>query len=74
MITLNSIQQFQIFCLENYKTKNKICGEKALQDFSDFGVFSFLESGYDVLHTQGESYLTAEIVDFIKAKNEHISR
>ncbi len=65
MITINQIQQFQLFCMESYKVEKKITGKRALKDFEKKDVFNFLEIGYEVLHTQGKQYLVAEIIDFI---------
>lgn len=65
MITLDKIQQFQLFCLENYKFTKGISGKAALKDFKQYQVFKFLSLGYDVLHTQSKNYIVAEINDFI---------
>ncbi|MBP1676983.1 MAG: hypothetical protein H6Q20_1542 [Bacteroidetes bacterium] len=66
MISLNKVQQFQIACLEGYKIFKKKSGKKALNDFQTYGVFEFIETGYEVLHTQSIDYVVAEIDDFIK--------
>ena len=65
MIKLNKIQQFQLFCLENYKSFKEITGKAALLEFNCFGVFDYLSNGYEVLHTQSRNYIIAEIIDFI---------
>jgi hypothetical protein len=68
MITLNKVQQFELFCLENYKISKGIAGRTALNDFKQYNVFNFLSIGYDVLHTQGKNYILAEINDFIERR------
>jgi len=68
MIKLNKIQQFELFCLENYKIAKGITGKSALRDFKQYHVFNFLSSGYDVLHTQGKNYIVSEINDFIEQR------
>ena len=68
MITLNKVQQFELFCLENYKMAKGITGKSALRDFKQYHVFNFLSSGYDVLHTQGKNYIVSEINDFIEQR------
>jgi hypothetical protein len=60
-----SIEDFQIFCLENYRIRKNISGKTALRKFEIKGVFNFLEKGYDVLHTQDLEYILSEISDFI---------
>jgi len=32
-------------------------------------VIDYLDSGYDLLHTQGERWLVADIEDFLKVRN-----
>jgi len=69
MIKLSKIEQFQLFCLENYKNHYNISGKIALDIFEKKGVFNFLEMGFDVLHTQGIIYVVDEIIDFIKNRS-----
>lgn len=40
-------------------------GEEVMDDFSHYGVMDYLRDCYDVLHTQGNQWLLAEIDDFI---------
>ena len=68
MIKLSQIQQFELFCLENYKIYKGISGKTALNQFNRYHVFDFLSTGYDVLHTQGKNYIVAEINDFINRR------
>lgn len=65
---LDQIQQFQLFCLESYRNSKGITGMDALQDFKQTGVFGFLSSGYEILHSKGKKYLTSLIIDYIKRR------
>jgi len=65
MIRLNNITKFQLFCLENYKTTKGIRGRKAFEEFKNYGVFDFISNNYEVLHTQGQNYITSEINHYI---------
>ena len=65
MKTLTNIQHFQLFCLENYKAISNKTGIEALNDFKQTNVFDYLESGYDVLHTQGKEYILADIKEYL---------
>ena len=65
---LNKIEQFQLFSLENYKITLNISGKKALDVFEKNAVFNFLESGFDVLHTQSVTYIVDEIIRFIETR------
>lgn len=71
---LNPIQQFQLFCLESYRSAKGVSGMIALNDFKKAGVFSFLSSGYEVLHTQGQSFIVSEINRFINRHHEALPR
>lgn len=71
---LNPVQAFQLFCLENYRSAKGISGTKALADFRKAGVFNFLASGFEVLHTQGKNYLISEITEFINRRNDPLPR
>jgi len=59
---------FYAFCLEKYKVFSKLSAEEVLFYFRKYHVFDYLRDGYDVLHTQGESYILSEIDLFIKER------
>jgi len=63
---LDKIQYFQLFCLESYRSSKGITGIAALRDFKRAGVFDFLSSGYEVLHSTGKNYLNSLIIDYIE--------
>jgi hypothetical protein len=59
------VHKFIVFCLESYKKARNITGKQALKDFEDYDVFSYLSEGFDVLHTQGQNFIAADIMDYI---------
>ncbi|MDO9581139.1 MAG: DUF3791 domain-containing protein [Bacteroidales bacterium] len=65
---MDKIQHFQLFCLEGYRNSQGISGLSALHDFKRAEVFSFLSSGYEVLHSMGRNYLNSLITDYIKRR------
>lgn len=71
---LKPVQAFQLFCLESYRSAKGISGTKALADFRKAGVFNFLASGFEVLHTQSKNYLISEIIEFINRRHDPLSR
>lgn len=71
---ITPIQRFQLFGLESYRIYNKYKGSQALQDFIATGAFDFLNSGYDVLHTQSQGFIVGEINEYIKNYYASISR
>jgi hypothetical protein len=62
---MSEINQFIIFCLESYKSALNLNGAQALKDFEDYDVFSYLTTGFEVLHTQGREWIVADIQDYI---------
>jgi hypothetical protein len=68
-VTIDSkILLFFAFCLEKYKFFAEISAEETLFLFRKFKVFDFLKEGFEMLHTQGETYIVTEIDEFIKAR------
>lgn len=67
------INDFIIFCLENYKNNKNLSGKDAFLLFSKYGVFDYLENGYEMLHTQGHNYLIDDIDEYLKNRGVEIS-
>jgi hypothetical protein len=59
---------FKVFCIERYKNEHKLKGSEVIQLFKEYGVFDYLTSFYDVLHTFGDRYIVADIDEFIMAR------
>jgi hypothetical protein len=59
---------FFSFCVENYKNHIHRPAEEVLSLFSTYGVFDFLEEGYEMLHTQGKEYIMEEIDEFLRIR------
>jgi hypothetical protein len=65
MYKLTKIERFVVFCLEAYKNKFNLNAIETLSLFVTKKVFSYLEEGYEVLHTQSLDYVALEINEFI---------
>lgn len=63
------INDFIIFCMELYKYKEKLTGKQVYELFETYGVFDYLQEGYDVLHTQGSDWLMNDIDEFLKDRD-----
>ncbi len=59
---------FKVFCFEAYRIENKLTGRETMELFEKYGVLSYLETCYDVLHTTGRDYLIADIDEYISAR------
>ncbi|MDR0307019.1 MAG: DUF3791 domain-containing protein [Chitinispirillales bacterium] len=60
--------EFKVFCLEVYKRANDISGADAVSLFKKHGVFDYISSFYDVLHSTGSQYIAQDIGKFLAAK------
>ena len=61
---------FYAFCLEKYKAFINLSAEETLFIFRKYRVFDYLKEGFEILHTQGESYIVNDIDLFIKTRKE----
>lgn len=61
----DDIAYFIAFCVEIYKNANKKSGEQTAEIFANYGVMNYLETNYEVLHTQSPQWILCEITDFI---------
>ena len=64
------IAYFLSFCIEQYKTEKGISGADAVQVLKLYGVLEYLAEHFDVLHTQSEQWLLADIDEFIHIRKE----
>jgi hypothetical protein len=71
---LTQVLNFQLFCLESYRSEKGMTGLNALKDFKQTGVFDYLADGYDVLHSQSKSFLMAELTEYINHRYAAFSR
>ena len=68
------INDFIIFCLELYKNKEKNTGEEVYELFYRYGVFEYLQDGYDMLHTQSDRWLINDIDEFLKVRGYNVCK
>jgi len=61
---------FYAFCLERYKDFSNLSAEEILFNFRKYHVFDYLRDGFEVLHTQGETYIVNEIDMFIQTRKK----
>jgi hypothetical protein len=62
------IQDFVIFCLEEYKAAHNLRGEAAHRLFASSGAYDYLVSGYDILHSFGADYLIDDLDRFFEVR------
>ncbi len=61
----DSIAFFLSFCVEIYKNAHSLTGEEAFVVLDDSGALKWLESNYDVIHTQSHHWILEEIEDYL---------
>lgn len=66
------VVEFIAFCIEMFAKKKNLSGDKVASAFESCGAIKYLDSGYDMLHTQGEGWLVAELEDFLRARKVSI--
>ena len=59
---------FIVFCIEFYKFENDLSGKEVYNLFEKYKVLEYLETGYDVLHTQGHDWLMNDIDEYLKVR------
>lgn len=62
---INDVGPFVVFCLEEFKTAERLSGEAAFGLFDKNGVFDYLREGFDQLHTLGSAALVDDLRDYL---------
>ena len=63
-----SEMQFLVFCIEQYRLRDKIPSAGVLALFTRLGIDKFLRDNFEVLHSQGAEYILHEIDAYIKKR------
>ena len=62
------VAEFISFCIEMFAKAKRLSGERVAAIFASCGAIDYLDSGYDLLHTQGEGWLVADLDEFLKMR------
>lgn len=62
--------EFISWCIEEYAAAHNLNARDVANGFSQKKVLDFLGDHYEILHTQGKSYILESIEDFIKTGEE----
>jgi len=74
MEALDKKKVFIVFVLEEFIRDEGLPATLVLETFKKHDVFSFLEEGYEVLHTQSLGFVVNEIKMYLAQKNDTLSR
>ncbi|MDR1389681.1 MAG: DUF3791 domain-containing protein [Treponema sp.] len=69
MTTNNSIN-FLVYCIEEYKTANKMTGKDVIKLFKQYDIMGYIRSCYGALHTMGGLAISEDINLLIKGVNK----
>lgn len=62
------VAEFISFCIEMFARRKNLSGGYVASLFASCGALDYLSDGYDVLHTQGASWLVADMEEYLKAR------
>ena len=59
---------FLIYCVDIYKNAKNLSGKQVAALFSKYGVWEYVYSCFEALHTTGEGYIIADIDAYIESR------
>ena len=67
---MDNVTKFIVYCVEIYKTANKLNGKQVMQLFSQYDIHEYLVDCYDALHTTGREYIISDISGLIEERQK----
>lgn len=65
------ITYFLSFCIEQYKNKHHVSTKDVVSLFEKYGVLTYLENNFEVIHTQSYQWIIEEIDEFINNRKRN---
>jgi hypothetical protein len=65
---MDEITNFTAFCIEEYRSAEKLSGKAVIALFNRYRVLDYIRSYYEALHTTGRQYIVDDINLYIKAR------
>lgn len=63
---------FLIYCIESYKSSKGLTGRQVSKLFSKYGVWDYIYSCFESLHTTGANYVIEDIDLYIETRQAAI--
>ena len=60
--------KFLIYCIERYKSAKGLTGRQVSELFAKYGVWEYIYSCFEALHTTGEKYIIEDIDMYISER------
>ncbi len=65
---MEDVTKFLVYCIEIYKTANKMNGREVMGLFVQYGVLDYIVKCYGALHTTGPEYIIDDINGLIEER------
>ena len=62
------IAYFLAFCIEQYKSAKGIESAEVMETFAKYGVFDYLNTHFEILHTQSRQWILEDIDEYINTR------
>jgi len=67
---MDNITKFVVYCVEIFKTSQKINGKQVIDLFNQYGIFDYIVKFYGALHTTEPEYIIEDISGYIEEQKE----
>ena len=65
---------FVVFCAEQYKMARDMTGRDLAELFTRYGIWDYLYSCFEALHTTGTKYIINDIDQYIQERGNELAR
>lgn len=65
--------KFLIYCIEIYKSAKQLSGKEVADLFSKYGIWEYIYSCFEAMHTTGEKYIVNDIDLYIEARQPSVN-
>ena len=62
--------KFLVYCVEIYKTANKLSGRQVIDIFNKYGILEYIVNCSAALHTTGPEYIVEDIAELIEERKK----
>ena len=67
---MDNATKFLVYCVEIYKTANKLSGKQVIEVFNRYGILEYIVSCFAALHTTGPEYIIEDIASLIEERRK----
>jgi len=67
---MDNTTKFLVYCVEIYKTANKLSGRQVIEIFNRYGILEYIVNCCAALHTTGPEYIVEDITTLIEERRE----